>query len=409
MTVLRRPATWLWLLAALTLLNHLGAGLFIGERHLVGTDAGAYVMIAQNLVAGNGFDCNGMKAWYAPLYPLLLTAPFGLTPRPFLVTLLAQGLLVIGIQLLVWKLARRLGCGEWTGVAAVAVLALDPFTFYFSVLLLTETLFTFLALLLLWLLVEAGARPRGLAWWLLAGAVLGFSALTRPVLQGYFPLFALGWWWYGGAPRRRRLLEIAVVGLMTVAVMLPWIIRNYNVFHAFVPVTNQSGMALYAGNNPCNHLGGGMGQGIDYDIDRDVPNSTAMNEHVLNRTLTRLALTYMAERPLHTLRMALVKLARVWALVPAESSGHTAWYQQALSLAWFAPLLPFMLWGMWQLRGSWRLAWPLYAYLAFMLAFVAVYYGTLRFRLPLHPLLAIWAAAGLTAAHDRWRAGRRRS
>jgi len=75
-------------------------------------------------------------------------------------------------------------------VLAAAIVALDPLTFYYSVLLLTETLFTFLALVFLWLLVEAGTKSRGPAFWLLAGAALGAATLTRPVIQAFF-LFCL--------------------------------------------------------------------------------------------------------------------------------------------------------------------------------------------------------------------------
>ncbi len=390
---LRSPRTWLWLLAALTMLLHLVAGLYIGERHFVASDAGAYEMIARNLLAGRGFDSNGFKAWYAPLYPLLLTVPFGLTGHPFLLTLLAQGLLVCGMQWFGWRLTLRLGGRPWAGVVAAALIALDPLTAYFSLLLLTETLFTFIALLLLWMLVEDAARPRGTGWCLLIGIVVGLSALTRPVLQGFIPLILLGWWRYAALPRAVLLRRGLALVLAAVAVMLPWLLRNYAVFGRYIPVTNQSGMALYAGNNPLNRLGGGLGGGIDYDLSR-VPGHAALREDALNDALTRAAVTYVRERPLHFLRMMPVKLARAWSPLPSETSGHTAWYQLAVSLAWCLPVFPLFLTGMWAARGTWRRAWPLYALLAYTLLFVAVYYGTLRFRLPLHPLLAVWAALG---------------
>lgn len=393
-SLLRAPRTWLWLLAALTMLLHLAAGLYIGERHATGTDAGAYEQIARNLLAGRGFDCNGMKAWYAPLYPLLLTAPFGLTGHPFLLTLLAQGLLVCGLQWFCWRLTLRFGGSARAGVAAAALIALDPLTAYFSLLLLTETLFTFLALLLLWMLVEDADRPRGTGWCLLIGIVVGLSALTRPVLQGFIPLILLGWWRYAALPRAVLLRRGLALVLAAVAVMLPWLLRNYAVFGRYVPVTNQSGMALYAGNNPLNRLGGGLGGGIDYDLSR-VPGHATLREDALNTVLSQAAVDYLRERPLHFLRMMPVKLARAWSLLPSDTSGHTAWYQQAVSLAWCLPVFPLFLAGLWTARGTWRRAWPLYAFLAYTLLFIAVYYGTLRFRLPLHPLLAVWAALGL--------------
>ena len=400
--MLKSPRAWLWLLAALTMLLHLAAGLYIGERHFVGSDAGAYEIIARNLLAGNGFDCHGYKAWYAPLYPLLLTVPFGLTAHPFLVTLLAQGLLVVGIQWLCWRLTLLLGGRPWAGVLAAAIVALDPLTFYYSVLLLTETLFTFLALLFLWLLVEAGTRPRRTAFWLVVGLVLGAATLTRPVMQAFFLICAAGWLWYGERPRTRRLREMLVVGLVAAAVMAPWVVRNYRIFHRYVPGTIVSGYALYAGNNPLNHLGGGLGGGIDYDLTL-VPGHDTLGEGELNAALTRQALAYMRAQPLHFVRMMPVKLARAWSPLPSDTSGHNKWHELAVSFAWCLPVFPLFLCGLWAARGTWRIAWPLYAFLGYTVVFIAVYFGTLRFRLPLHPLLAVWAALALTRGRERWR------
>lgn len=396
---------WLGLIVLAAVVLRVGAAVWIGERHLVGTDAGAYVGIAKNILAGNGFATTAggfHRAWYAPLYPLLLTAPFGLTNHPFIITLIAQALLVAGMILISYRLTLLATGRPRAGLFAAALVAFDPFLFYFSLLLLTEILFTLLGLLFLWLLVEHAPAAKRDSFFLGAGFILGLAALTRPVILAYYWVAALGLIVYGPRPPARQAWRAILVGLACAAVMLPWVVRNHNLFHKFVPVTLQSGMALYAGNNPLNTRGGGLGGGIDYDTP-PIPGFDAMTELEQSEALNRVAIAYIVEHPGKFLRMIPIKLGRLLSVFPAETSGHTSWYHHAASFASYGLALPFLLAGLWLLRRQWRRLWPLYAYLLFNLVFVAVYYGTIRFRVPLIPLFAVWTAAGLDAALARWR------
>ena len=47
--------------------------------------------------------------------------------------------------------------------------------------------------------------------------------------------------------------------------MTPWWLHNYKAYGSFVRLTPGAGVALYAGNNPLNHSGGGN-LGADYDL-----------------------------------------------------------------------------------------------------------------------------------------------
>src|SRR5207248_456809 len=90
--------------------------------------------------------------------------------------------------------------------------------------IMTETLFTFLLLGLLLVLLQAGRSQRW-TWAILAGLLLGAAALTRPVAQALVVLVPLAFLLYD-----RRVLSIvrgtALVGVGVVLVMAPWMLRN---------------------------------------------------------------------------------------------------------------------------------------------------------------------------------------
>jgi 4-amino-4-deoxy-L-arabinose transferase-like glycosyltransferase len=81
----------------------------------------------------------------------------------------------------------------------------------------------------------------------LAGIVLGLSMLTRSllpllaILAAVWFLFRLSLW-----QTIMRLLPVAVVGLV---VMIPWIVRNYGIYKAFVPTALNFGDNFYQGNS----------------------------------------------------------------------------------------------------------------------------------------------------------------
>jgi hypothetical protein len=93
---------------------------------------------------------------------------------------------------------------------------------------------------------ENSSRARD---WLLFGFFGGIAALTEPVTLAVAPLLGL-WTLY----RRYRqnltwkvpMLAAAVAAL---AVMSPWLVRDYELFHRFIPVRSGFGLELYIGNN----------------------------------------------------------------------------------------------------------------------------------------------------------------
>lgn len=137
-----------------------------------------------------------------------------------------------------------------TGIAAGLIFALWPNLVVYSTVLLSESLF--LPLFCLFLLAATRAltaeEPR-LRSWIAPGVLLGLTALVRP--QVVLVAIALG---AGLLVARRtvpqRLAALAATGLVAVAVVLPWSLRNLATFDRFVAVSTNGGDNMCVGFNP---------------------------------------------------------------------------------------------------------------------------------------------------------------
>jgi 4-amino-4-deoxy-L-arabinose transferase-like glycosyltransferase len=109
-----------------------------------------------------------------------------------------------------------------------------------------DTSCTILALIL-FVLVTAGAwRLR----WIAGGAIAGAATLLNPAsILVLLPWLAFLFRWRR-VPLRQALGRAAVVLALVALANLPWLARNYRIWHAPVLRTN-FGFTLYSSNNPC--------------------------------------------------------------------------------------------------------------------------------------------------------------
>jgi hypothetical protein len=171
----------------------------------------------------------GYSIFLAALYKL-----FGTHHR--WVAAAAQALLGALSCVLLWALARAamtpgwaLACGLFSSICWDLILP--------GLSLLSEAFAIFLILAFVWVLrhEKPGWTRKGAA----LGVATGFLFLTRAEIglaAGLAVLFA--------RLDRKTLLSFAAAGALTVA---PWLVRNYALFHRFMPGTSASAASLYIG------------------------------------------------------------------------------------------------------------------------------------------------------------------
>jgi hypothetical protein len=126
---------------------------------------------------------------------LWLLKPF----HSFALVTISQHLMGLAVAVMIYALARhRFGAPSWLAVLMTLPVLYDGFEIQLEHLIMSDTLFLFLALLaatvLLWSPLRAGTAPWWRSPWLrcaVAGALLGLSALVRSTGLPLIPLFAL--------------------------------------------------------------------------------------------------------------------------------------------------------------------------------------------------------------------------
>lgn len=162
-----------------------------------------------------------------PTYPVFLAAIFGVVGHIPAAAALVQILIGSLTVLLAYRVARDLKLSTTAALLAAGIVAIEPISAITTNRLLTETLFTFLAMASVWTVVRYWQTE--LARWLIAAAVLvALTSLTRPINQflpiALLPLFVLA----AKHGRRRRMFAAGVVfTLLSLALTYTWAYRNY--------------------------------------------------------------------------------------------------------------------------------------------------------------------------------------
>ncbi len=353
--------------------------------------------IARSLALGHGFSSpfltdTGPTAWEAPLYPFLTAGIFkifGVYSRASALVMLTINSVFSALTCIPIFLIARRSFGWRVASWSAWFWALFPYTMYWASRWVWETSLSALLLAtLLWLTMELG-RSGTLRRWAVWGLLWGVAALTNPALMSLLP-FAGIWICYRLARQHRRwLLPAAMSAIIFWAVIGPWTIRNYEVFHRFIFIRDNAGAELRMGNGP-----GAAGlwmwwlhptaNVLQFQKYRQM-GETAYIQHRQAE-----AMAFIGQNPTRFLGLTLTRFFYFWDDTPGGSQ-HWVSDLARNSLFLTSSVLAFLGLGLAIKRrkpGRW-----LFAFL--LLAYPIVYYVVFphpRYRHPIEPELVILAA-----------------
>lgn len=377
-------------------IRFVGAGLILFGVDL-SQDEEFYDEIARNLLDGRGFTSDpaaGPNLWRGPVYPLLL-AGLLVWPLPLSMTVpVAQTLLDAGTCWFTYRLFRDVG--HRAALLAGMLTWVNPLLIYYSLRFLAESLFTFLLTATL-LLMHRAVATRGLV---VAGILCGAAILCRGSLVGFPPLAML--WLAHRARGWRRLQAPAVFAVAVLAVLSPWLWRNYTVSGILTPGTGGA-YAMWLGNHQPT-------QGLDTD-QLDPPRAKMLEETIHRLTGGRPPLGTEVER-------AFAEAA--WAEIRSSPLGFVSLLGRKFGRLWFEVYSPARQWlqallipvqtvfltacvagiyvGWSTRRAPFGLLLLVSGYFVVLHTFTV---ATVRYMVPLLPLLSGFAALALDHA-VRW-------
>ncbi|MBN2541585.1 tetratricopeptide repeat protein [bacterium] len=184
----------------------------------------------------------------APLYPYflgLIYAIFG--ENPFIPRIVQHIFGVLSI-FLTWKIALEIFNNKKIAFTAGLLFAIYPITILFESRLLLDSLPVFLNLLFILLLI-LGVKRDKFIFFILSGAALGFSAITRPNVLITIPFICLWAYFALNSSPFSRIKKLAVFLWGIGLIVLPITIFNFWAENDFVLVSSQGGINFYIGNN----------------------------------------------------------------------------------------------------------------------------------------------------------------
>jgi 4-amino-4-deoxy-L-arabinose transferase-like glycosyltransferase len=379
--------------------------------------------IARAVANGYGYSDpfsghTGPTAWCPPLYTLLLAGIF----KVFGVYSAASAWVIFAIDSVfsaatasaVFEIARRCYRGQRNGRSIALwsgwLWALYPAAMQYAVRWVWDmTLSTFL---FTWVLVlalrvrgigeEDAAAPRSTtARWAAFGVLWGLICLSNSTLILFLPV--CGIWMLLGVARERLVPAFGhavLAGVLFVACMAPWVVRNWVVMHAFIPTRGNLGAEMYQSILP-EHQGFPWGTTVSYyEATPDFQSYKRMGEVAYVKQQGDLANEYIRT---HHGRFAGLFVKRIyfyWVGVPHPI--EQGWFVE-LTREWnyaflsLSGLLGLGLSLRRRIPGAWLFAWA-FAILPFTYYLITV---QARFRHPLEPLIAIFSVFLFQAADKR--------
>ncbi len=253
----KKPNYFLWLLLfAIALLARLLVLKLYKESYFISPDGLTYSNMAENFLQGKGIINTIRDRDYVvgPIYPLFLVLVyFFFGVKNYAMVVICQAVISALTVVLAYQLGEIL-FGKKYGWISYLLFLLYPLFSFWTLYILTETVYIFMLTLFLYVCVLYAhnlKQPRNrFRNALLIGIVLGLSNLVRPLLLLVLPVLLVWSWFIHGWNLKKAFKDVVLICLMMMLVMSPWWIRNYLRYHQFIVATNYGAYELYAGNNP---------------------------------------------------------------------------------------------------------------------------------------------------------------
>jgi len=234
------------------------AGMVLFHTYTAKLDFDESGHIAAALASGKGFSdpfgpATGPTAWLAPAWPFLLSRYFllfGVYSRSAIVAALTLNCAFSAATCMPIYFSSLYTFGERVARQSTWVWALFPYTMYWGFRSIWDTALSALLLTLLFMMTLQLARNGSAGRWALYGVLWGMAGLTNTAQLAFLP-FAGIWICWNSYKTGKPFFRNAIIGaILFFAAIGPWILRDYRVFHKFVPIRGNFGVELHLGNSP---------------------------------------------------------------------------------------------------------------------------------------------------------------
>ena len=379
-------------------------------------DECTYLRLSERILSGEGMTASNGWIW-APGYPFLLALHEGLTGFGAGIKT-TQSIVSVGVMALLFHVARRFADTR-VAVVAVWLYALSPTQIFFAQSLWSECLYGGLLLLGVWAFDRSHQSERTIRFAIWTGVIVGVCVLFRGVATYMLPIFAGALVWKKWFSFEAWKKAIALILAATIAVA-PYSTYASKKFDTFMISDRTLGQMMWLGNNEFSPIAFDWGNGPLSNIayERHTSNGrkpcARRNQPVKrDQCQTQAGVDWIQSNPEEFVRRIPLRIAQM--LNPhsfltrhlrwGNMQGLPHWLDEsiiALNVFWNLVILWFGTVGL-ALYGRGGRGLLVSGIWLYHIAAIGLLAGLTRYRVPLEPLLMIYAAWVIARWGNNWK------
>ena len=267
-------------------------------------------------------------------------------------------------------------------IISALIFALYPFSIFYSISALSETLFVFLLLLSILMFYRND--------FFYGSLLIILSIYIKPTPDIFAPflilIFSLVIKKYSF---KKSIFHLCIYYTLYILLLSPWWFHNWKKYDGFVRINLSGGYHLYSGNNIKNKTGGGIG-GIDVDhnwSDEDIKYKGIEFHNKFKKE----AYNFIKENPKEFVNLTMIKFLRFWQIYPYTDEYKGTIYKLISTLSYGIILILSILF-IFNSKKFLRIISPLLTIIFFTTAIHCITIASIRYRYPIEPILIIFAS-----------------
>ena len=357
-------------------------------------DTDIYIRIGNELFDKNSeFYINGLVSSpvHMPGYPTWIYLLNFLSQNQ--IGYLTGDIIISGITIyIIYQLSQVIFNDEWVSKISAFIFSIYPFSIFYSISGLSETLYVFLILSSI-LLFYKNYFFYGSIVIILSIYVKGISDYIAPILILIFSFFVYK------DTFKQGLKRFFLYFLTYCVIMFPWWVHNWNKYNKFVRTDLAYGYHMYAGNNFMNKSGGGIG-GTDVDhsqiLGYGIRTLTDPSGYIRSdKIFKKEAYNYILEDPNRFLKQYIKKFYRFWSFVPYAKEYKNLTYSIISFVSFGFIFFLSIIFLLQNFKSYFYKISPLLTFLGIITAIYTLTIVSLRYRYPIEPIMIIFASFSL--------------
>ena len=275
---------------------------------------------------------------------------------------------------------------EKTALIIIIIFSIYPFSVFYSISGMTETIYVFLIITFFCLIYYKK--------YLLSFVILSLSVYLRATLEIFHPILIFSFFYF---VEKRKFFKSANFTIFFIIIysfiMTPWWIHNYIKYDAFVRTNLSMGEILYIGNNKLNKTGGGIsGEDFTFQNFEDEFGRSLFSDPIeKDKILLNEALKFIYENPINFLNLSYKKFIRFWRLYPYAKDYSSTLYK-SISIGSLLPIYIFSILSLFYIKTkNLKKFIPIFLFIFFLNFVHIVSISSIRYRFPVEPFLLMMA------------------